>query len=202
MIEYAIYPIAVSMYFPANYISSIAGSYLLKKRNMLRSTDNMWVVGCGMSGVETFGIGAFAKECHGIDPDLLFQKKKGKYKLVKAEVRKAIDNPEIPRPSFIFSKNYSGIQRDIEALFQIKPPPSFFISPCNCSDCKNLYYKKDYPLSKKMLDENGVKTYAQINPKKPAKTSISDMAWLSEEYGYGWKMSDRSLFITKDENRF
>ncbi|MFZ3077785.1 MAG: hypothetical protein WA139_04975 [Candidatus Aenigmatarchaeota archaeon] len=202
MIEYAVYPFAVSMYFPAKYVSSVAGSYLLKKRNMIKSTDVVWNVGCGMSGVETFGIGAFAKECYGIDPDLWFQKKKGKYKLVKAEVRKIIDNPDIPRPDFVFSKDYSGIQRDIEALFQIEPPPSFFISPCNCSGCKNRYYKKDYPLSKKMLDEKGIKTYAKINPKKPTKESILDMAWLSEEYKYRWKMSDTSLFITKDESRF
>lgn len=202
MIEYAIYPLALSVYFPAKYVSSVAGSYLLKKRNMIKSTDVVWNVGCGMSGIETFGIGAFAKECHGIDPDLWFQKKKGKYKLFRAEVKKIIDNPEIPRPDFVFSKDYSGIQRDIETLLQIESSPSFFISPCNCGGCKNFYYKKDYPLSKKMLDESGIKTYAEIDPKKPAKASILDMAWLSEEYGYGWKMSDRRLFMTKDESRF
>lgn len=202
MIEYAIYPLALSAYFPAKYLSSLTNSYFIKKRNMLKTTDNVWAVGCGMSGVETFGIGAFVKECRGIDTDLWFQKKNGKYKLFRAEIRNVIDNPEIPRPDFIFAKDYSGIQRDIEALFQIEPPPSFFISPCNCSGCKNFYYKKDYPLSKKMLDENGIKTYAEISPKKPAKASIIDMAWLSEEYGYRWKMSDKSVFITKDEDRF
>lgn len=143
-----------------------------------------------------------AADCYGIDPDLLFQRKKGKYKLVRAEVSKVIDNLEIPRPDLIISKDYSGIQRDIEKLFQIEPAPSFFVSPCNCSGCKNLYYKKDYPLSKKMLDESGIRTYAQINPKRPAKASIVDMAWLSEEHGYGWEMSDKSLFMTKDKSRF
>lgn len=208
MLEYAVLPsLVVSTYFVSTYTSSLINSYLLKKRNKIKNTDTIWDIGCGMSGVETFGIGISASSCYGIDPALWFQKKKGKYKLIKKEIKDVIEDTCVPRPDFIFSKDYSGIQRDIEDLLHLESSPSFFISPCNCGGCKNFYYKKDYPLSKKMLDENGIKTYYKISPKKAALASVYDIAYLSEEFGYGWEMWKRGslgnnafLFMTKNKS--
>lgn len=56
MIEYAILPpLVIATYFPAKYLSSITASYLLKRRNILKNTDVVWDVGCGMSGVKLSG---------------------------------------------------------------------------------------------------------------------------------------------------
>jgi len=103
---------------------------------------------------------------------------------INKTVEKVIEDPSVPRPTYVVSNKYSGISDVLPEILEMETEPTCMLSPCNCEKCKKIYYLDKMPTSQHYQENFPGMGYTEIDGKPPVLIDALDMAETSKEHGY------------------
>lgn len=172
----------------------------LNNAGFLTENDIVWTVAAGPFGAETVAYEDFAGQSIGIDPMFPEPWTVNNCRYINKIIEEVIEDLSVPRPTFVVSNKYSGINEVLSAILEMETEPTCVLSPCGCENCKKTYYPDNMPKSRHYQENFPDMSYADIDGKTPVLIDVLDMAETGKEHGYrtsvfGFPASNRTVYM-------